>query len=184
MQNIINIKAQLPVLTEKIISVFGSEYAGFIKQKIKNLPIIFYAYPDELKSDIYWKLHDKKEELIIKYLKFIHKYNPNEDLDTLIKNYICEDPFEKEKGGIFVFSTNDEQAKLKYINLIRGEELSEEDFNAFKHSLEYNLLCDLINLYIRYYYHFKEKYEKYKNKIDIIDEPLTKELERYDGILT
>ena len=183
MQEIVSIKQYLPTVTEKLISVFGKKYAGFIKQRIKNLPIVFYTYPDEYTKFINEKLENKQKELITKFLLFIHQYNEKEDIMEQGKKYISSNPFNEEKGGLFQFDYGTDEEKIEYINLLRKDEITFSYFNFFRNSLEYRLLTDLINTYVAYYYKLKREYLEYKSKIDIIANPLSREKEKYDDIL-
>lgn len=185
--------------------VFGYEYGDIIEERFKSIYITTYANKSGI-INYYWFLESiKSKELCIKFLNRIgidtSKYNITSyaddftgELETYIDGYLNgQNAFKCQLLPDSFRAFNQEKAKdsnvtdtqIKFINFIRKnrEPITEETYDEFKKTSEYEEILTIAQRYNEIYDELAVEMNAYLESIKIYKDYNKSENERYKKIL-
>lgn len=203
----INLKSSLPHIIDAYTKIFGEEYSDIISKRLNSSIIIQYHDVEGLEDYISDIKRAKKRECAIKFLDGIgidvkehikdNYMNPlDKDVEDLLEPYIDSSSFgfSKDKNywvPLQAFKLENEthhkkllKNKIIIINHLLGDEkVTEENFNAFVETEEYQKILKKIDMLNEVYENLYLEYRKWEEQLKPYEDFVNSEKQRKADIL-
>ncbi len=178
----LDIHEYIPDITEAYVEVFGEKHRDVIEKRLNNIIYFPYNKPENMQGYLNRLKEFKRRNLGIKFLEKIgvdvseeknKKYTDplNDDLSSLLMDYLGIDNFEHNNEGIKSFNGDSKKSlfyEIKFLNFFNDDKsftITKDNFEEFCKTDKYKEIHSKVDEYLKIYEPLEKEYDDYLKEL-------------------